>query len=219
MVTMDWKSGPTLGEWVADRVRRGDTRVLAALADRLGVLLADLKRHQIAHGDLQHGNILVIDDDLVLVDYDGMCVPSLVGQPRDEFGLDGYQHPLRKHQPLTLAMDDFAAWIIWLSLRAVAVDPRLWEKYSGTGEDPRLLFKPRDITRFDDSPVWHELMRLPEGRPQTQLPGLLRRELRPEVARLINRARALDASQPVLGRWRVNRALSSRWAVASRPAS
>lgn len=58
-----------------------------------------------------------------------------------------------------------------------------------------------------------ELMRLPEGRPQTQLPGLLRRELRPEVARLINRARALDASQPVLGRWRVNRALSSRWAI------
>jgi two-component system CheB/CheR fusion protein len=70
------------------------------------------------------------------------------------------------------------------------------------------------------------LMSLPDGRPGFALMGLVRRELRPELARLIRGARdaaprrplgARTAMEPppapVLGRWRVNRAISADTAV------
>jgi two-component system CheB/CheR fusion protein len=73
------------------------------------------------------------------------------------------------------------------------------------------------------------LMQLPDGRPVMQLMMLLRRELRPELARLIRLVReaspedargartAGDGSgagiAPVLGRWRSNRALSTLFAI------
>jgi two-component system, chemotaxis family, CheB/CheR fusion protein len=68
------------------------------------------------------------------------------------------------------------------------------------------------------------LIALPDGRPAYQLMALLRRELRPELARLIRMARdaapegarpvragslpAAPGNEPVLGRWRSNRAIS-----------
>jgi len=73
------------------------------------------------------------------------------------------------------------------------------------------------------------LMSLPDGRPVMQVMSMLRRELRPELARLIRLAREgapagatgvsskIDASsglrEPVLGRWRNNRAISADSAV------
>jgi len=73
------------------------------------------------------------------------------------------------------------------------------------------------------------IMSLPDGRPVLQVMTLLRRELRPELARLIRTAR--EASQamsrlgtkgsslqradgsPVMGRWRSNRAISADHAI------
>jgi len=52
---------------------------LQQLAERFRTMVSRLKEAGIAHGDLQHGNILVIDDDYKLVDYDGIYVPSLNG--------------------------------------------------------------------------------------------------------------------------------------------
>ena len=71
------------------------------------------------------------------------------------------------------------------------------------------------------------LMSLPDGRPGFQLMTLLRRELRPELARLIRKLREQDASRErpapgasgpatpsaVLGRWRNSRAISPDMAV------
>ncbi|MDO9236466.1 MAG: CheR family methyltransferase, partial [Aquabacterium sp.] len=73
------------------------------------------------------------------------------------------------------------------------------------------------------------LIQLPDGRPAMQLMMMLRRELRPELARLIRLAReaAPEAAKgtsaishrvsndvaPVIGRWRTNRALSTKFAV------
>jgi len=69
------------------------------------------------------------------------------------------------------------------------------------------------------------LMHLPDGRPGYQLMTLLRRELRPELARLIRKLReqAANAERPlpltpatpavVFGRWRNNRALSQGMAL------
>jgi two-component system CheB/CheR fusion protein len=73
------------------------------------------------------------------------------------------------------------------------------------------------------------LIQLPEGRPVMQLMALLRREFRPELARLIRLAREQAPAsangarrmfeapgsgiEPVLGRWRSNRAVSADCAI------
>jgi hypothetical protein len=55
----------------------------------------------IAHGDLQHGNIILVpgkkDNSLMLklIDYDGMFIPPLAGSPKGEVGHAAYQHPER----------------------------------------------------------------------------------------------------------------------------
>ena len=44
-----------------------------------------MREHVIAHGDLQHGNIIVQDDGTIrLVDYDGCYVPELAGLKSNE---------------------------------------------------------------------------------------------------------------------------------------
>ena len=65
-------------------------------AQQWPAVAAELSQEQIAHGDLQHANIMVTPDGkLKLVDYDGMCVPALVGAESLEFGTPPYQHPQR----------------------------------------------------------------------------------------------------------------------------
>jgi len=69
-----------------------------------------------------------------LVDYDGMFVPGLRGNAPDERGNDQFQHPTRSKQDHDEGVDRFAALVIYLSLRALAVDPHLWEEFH-TGEN------------------------------------------------------------------------------------
>src|SRR5207248_10425515 len=57
-----------------------------------------LEAAKVAHGDLQHGNILVRGGSIQLVDYDGMWVPALSGRDATEIGHRAYQHPERSGQ-------------------------------------------------------------------------------------------------------------------------
>ncbi len=98
LVTMDWVSGVSLGNWVHDRVYAGKADALLQMAERWGKLLEDLRTANIAHGDLQHDNVMVVGNEPVLVDYDCTCVPALVGRQQLENGKPAYQHPLRKQR-------------------------------------------------------------------------------------------------------------------------
>lgn len=155
---MDWVAGAPLNEWLAGRVRARAARDVVGFAERFEAMVRDLKSRAVAHGDLQQGNVLVVGDEPVLVDYDGMFVPALT-EPADEFGLDGFQHPRRKEEAWWSAdLDDFSAWVIWLTLRALAADLDLWDKHK-VGESDSMLFELRDLTRPDASKVWPDLLR------------------------------------------------------------
>jgi predicted Ser/Thr protein kinase len=160
ILTMDWVEGSSLTEWAGGCVKRRDTKALLQLAERWIELLRHLKSMKISHGDLQHGNVLVVQNDFILVDYDGMCVPSLVGEEAWEHGLPGYQHPQRERQQLTLSLDadDFSAWIIWLGLRALACDLTLWQRYIEKNENENLLFRDEDLLHPERSKLWPELL-------------------------------------------------------------
>src|SRR6185437_3416298 len=89
------------------------------------------------------GNIMVRDGQLFLVDYDGMYVPSMQGTRSNELGHRNYQHPLRSADDFGAYLDNFSAWVIYASLRAIEIDPSLYERL-GAGEDC-LLFRREDF--------------------------------------------------------------------------
>ena len=55
-----------------------------------------MQRAEFAHGDLQHGNVLVDQEgQLRLVDFDSVWIPQLQGQPAPtESGHPNYQPPV-----------------------------------------------------------------------------------------------------------------------------
>ena len=125
-------------------------------------MAAELSQEQIAHGDLQHANIMVTPrGELKLVDYDGMCVPTLVGADCLEVGTPPYQHPHRNTGVrISLRLDDFSALVIYVALQALATDPALWGKYvEQTGND-KLLFREDDFRFPQNSVLRHDLRNL-----------------------------------------------------------
>ncbi|MBX9583035.1 MAG: hypothetical protein K2X87_22240, partial [Gemmataceae bacterium] len=156
--TMDWVKGETLGEWFAEAMGRGRADAVRDVAGRFARLVADFRRARIAHGDLQHDNVMVVGGDLRLVDYDGMVVPAIEGRPQFEIGKEAYQHPRRAELPLGPAVDSFAAWLILIALRAAAADPGLFDRYYVRPKNENLLFTPDDLRAPRESRLWAELV-------------------------------------------------------------
>ncbi|WP_327258646.1 hypothetical protein [Streptomyces sp. NBC_01240] len=127
VLKMEWIEAVTLSSWLDDN--HADRFAVDRLADRFAALTCDLSQHEIAHGDLQHGNLLVASDDtLRLVDYDGMYVPALAGLGGTERGHRNYQSPLRGNDDFGVTLDRFSTWVIFMSLKAIATDPALWNR-------------------------------------------------------------------------------------------
>ncbi len=141
IVKMTWVKGQTLEAYL--RAHLQDRQVVESLCTSFMAMCADLQDAGIAHGDLQHGNIIVDEGQLYLVDYDGMYVPSMRGSLSAELGHPNYQHPLRNAQHFGDFLDNFSAWIIYASLYCIATDPKLFDLL-GAGEDC-LLFRHADF--------------------------------------------------------------------------
>jgi len=105
-----------------------------------------------AHGDLQHGNILINKSgELVVIDYDSMYVAELKGLPDNVKGLPGYQHPARqKNKAISPKLDYFSESVIYTSLVVYSEMPQLWNKYKDT-ED--LLFSKEDFLNPNQSEI------------------------------------------------------------------
>lgn len=126
IVKMEWVEGDLLDVYIAKHL--GARRVLERLAGAWLEMVRDLHALGMAHGDLQHGNVLVTGaGELKLVDYDGMFVPAFAGLPSVEDGHPNYQHPCRGPRHFGPQLDNFSAWTIFLSLVAVAHDRTAWE--------------------------------------------------------------------------------------------
>jgi hypothetical protein len=159
ILKMDWVTGTTLAAFVEEHL--DDRRMLNKLAEAFLELLDDLRSHQIAHGDLQHGNLLVVDGRtgpaLKLIDYDGMWVPALDGLRSNEVGHPNYQHPHRTGDEYGQTLDSFSAWVIVASLLAVRADPTVWSTVRPKRADDRLLLGKADYLDRDGSQPFRRL--------------------------------------------------------------
>ena len=83
IVKMEWADGTSLDAFVEAHLWDGAR--LAHLAIRFAGVLEDMRKWGIAHGDLQHGNVMATADGFLrLIDYDGMYVPrSPVGPAKN----------------------------------------------------------------------------------------------------------------------------------------
>lgn len=138
ILKMEWVEGVLLDRAVEERLQ--DVAALRRLAADWHRMCEALAGAGIAHGDLQHGNVLLAGERLVLVDYDGMYVPALAGRGSHEVGHPNYQHPRRTGADFGTYLDRFAARTIHLSLQALAGDPTLWQALGG-GDECLLLRK------------------------------------------------------------------------------
>lgn len=144
---MDWVSGPNLDQYIANNLQ--SQHKLARLALDFCQMCHDLREAGIAHGDLQHGNIIIASEGIRLVDYDGMYVPAMSGMHSNELGHRNYQHPSRAPKDFNANLDNFAAWVIHTSICCTALDSSLWNKLAA-GDDC-LLFRRDDFVQPEHS--------------------------------------------------------------------
>jgi len=163
LLKMEWAEGTTLNRFVEAHLE--DPETLGRLTDAWVGLMETLESEEIAHGDLQHGNVLVDvggdagtgGDDLRLrlVDYDTTFVPALDGRSSTEVGHRNYQHPDRTDADFGPHLDRFPGLVVYTALRACMTHPHLWNEYQ-TGEN--LLFRDADFYDPDASPLFDVLL-------------------------------------------------------------
>lgn len=163
ILKMQWVEGVALNAYVRSQLDNPQT--LDKLSQTWVMLAVRLRRANLAHGDLQHGNVLIVPNKqpgsfrVRLVDYDGMCVPALELLKPIEVGHTAFQHPQRLRESIYgLQIDRFSHLVIYTALRSLIVGGRrLWDKYDN-GDN--LLFTPKDFQNPRASPLFQELVRL-----------------------------------------------------------
>jgi hypothetical protein len=126
-----------------------------------------LRAAEVAHGDLQHGNVLLVPGSrttklaLKLIDYDGLFVPALAGRSAGEVGHPAYQHPQRIREGTAGPdVDRVPLLVIATALRCLATaGPPLWVRYDN-GDN--LLFREADLRAPGESALFRELWRVPD---------------------------------------------------------
>lgn len=157
IIKMRWLEGEPLNIYLSI-IYNQKAKVEKLLADFIQ-LMNELERFGIAHGDLQHGNIIVKNDKLHLIDYDGMYFPELASLRTNEIGHINYQHPKRSALHYNQYIDRFSAIVIYLGLKAISLKPSLWSKYEN-GEN--ILFRSQDYADLQNSSLIQDLLSIPE---------------------------------------------------------
>jgi len=174
ILKMDWVDGELLHEYVNRNI--GNKDALNTVAEEWLKMNAKLKSAGVAHGDLQHSNIIVSQDKLHLIDYDGMYVPGLSKFKAVERGVEHYQHPKRRRQYGDY-LDHFSQWIIYSTLVALVHEPALWNKFNGA--DDYMLFEKHDYKEPQSSELFKALNEI--GGTPKELGGMIQQFISGEM--------------------------------------
>lgn len=150
---MKWINGETINEYIKKNSKNKDK--LLSLAEKFLAMTEFLHKHRIAHGDLQHGNIIIENNEIKLIDYDSLFVPGLEGQSDIITGKVEFQHPNRLNLRIASEkLDYFSELVIYLSIISIAYKPSLLNKFS---IDDSLLFQASDWNDFENTRIFNAL--------------------------------------------------------------
>ncbi|MEZ4533184.1 MAG: hypothetical protein R2855_19475 [Thermomicrobiales bacterium] len=196
VIAMEWIEGPTLIEAVDRAARQREKRVLNALANSWLRAVAANREVDFSHGSLTGQNVMVdLERGPVFVDYDTAWWPGAVSISKAKPPA-AYAHP-RGVASAPERRDDFAALLIYVSLRALAIDPSLRDDFGDSPAriDGALLFAPSDLAAPNKSKLFERLTSMPDDEFQGLL-GILREACRA----------AVDAVPPIDDAWHAARA-------------
>lgn len=146
-IKMNWIAGVGIDRYIDQNIYNPE--LLEGLRLKFQIMMERLRINGIAHGDLQHGNVLISDDEIYLVDYDGFFVPQLAGKHSNELGHGNYQHPGRTEADFGPYLDNFSAQLIDITLLCLVEDSSLWKTFNGG--DECLLFRRADFKNPESS--------------------------------------------------------------------
>ena len=93
VLLMPWVEGESLDVHISKLVDKDPER-LHLVSYEFSVMASWLVNQPFAHGDIKPDNIIVREDgSMVLVDYDGLFVPSMRGNSSRESGTPSFRHP------------------------------------------------------------------------------------------------------------------------------
>ena len=154
VLLMPWVEGESLDVHISKLVDKDPER-LHLVAYEFSVMASWLVNQLFAHGDIKPDNIMVRPDgSLVLVDYDGLYVPSMYGNSSREAGTPSFRHPNRPSMAFDEKIDDFPLATINLSLYLISLKPSLLKKY---GAKDRLLFSETDYINLSECKLQSEI--------------------------------------------------------------
>lgn len=157
IVRMDWVDGQTLDAYLRDNLSQ-PTKI-AQLRTRFAALEKHLRSQGIAHGDLQNLNVIVQNDDIRLIDYDGMYVPGMTAGTGSEVGHKAFQHPGRTTRHFGPEIDRFSFIAIDLGLEALQHRPTLFHDLKHGGE--AIVFSATDYANPNNSAAFDAVRAIP----------------------------------------------------------
>jgi predicted Ser/Thr protein kinase len=196
VIAMEWIDGPTLIEAVDRAARQREHRVLNALANSWLRAVAANREVDFSHGSLTGQNVMVdLERGPVFVDYDTAWWPGAVSLSKQKPPAT-YSHP-RGVASAPERRDDFAALLIYTSLRALAIDPSLRDDFGDPPAriDGAILFSASDLASPNKSKLFERLRDLGDDEFQGVL-GILREACRSGV----------DTVPPIDDAWQAARA-------------
>ncbi len=148
ILKMQWVDGLPINQYIDEYI--DDANLLKQLVVKFPPMVKELRDNELAHCDLQHGNIMVTpDNEFKLVDYDGMYTTAFRGKS-PELGHANFQHPRRTPDFYNENVDDFGALVCYLSLMSISENPDLFKKYYAADN---LLLTANDYRNPRDSEV------------------------------------------------------------------
>ena len=164
ILKMEWLNGLLINQFVSNHL--SDNDVLTELQKKLVEISNDLENHEIGHGDLQCGNIIILETavnfQVKLIDYDGMYVPVMSQKKSIEKGRSEFQHPKRTMNDFSAEMDRFSLWVMITAIEAIKIDKTLWREVTQGGFNTldNFLFTVQDFLNPIQSNLFNKLYKL-----------------------------------------------------------
>ena len=150
VLLMDWVEGATMESYIFSNYK--NQSAMKWLAYRFCRMASWLRSQQFAHGDIKPDNIMVgTKGNLVLIDYDGMYVPTMKGQKSPTLGARDFSHPLRNITDFNETIDDFSLASMALSLKLLSIDSNLYATFATSDGS---LFRRSDYLNLANSKIF-----------------------------------------------------------------
>lgn len=197
VIAMDWVMGPTLLAATERACRARDRHYLLAMAQAWRSAMESLHAVQFVHGNLSGDNAMVRPrEGIALVDYDTAYWPGAPVLKHLE-ARPGYRHP-KGVSSNPDRRDDFAAAIIYTSLRVLSAWPELREEHGDPASQlgGTLLFSAHDLANPDGSALFGKIRVLDDPEVQALIASLREacRHKPEDVPSFIEVARAATAA-------------------------